>query len=377
MIRQQIRFCTSADGTRIAYALSGSGPPLLLTTSWVSHLEYATQMLPWNSWLEALSHEYTLLRYDTSGCGLSDRNVRSLDFEAAVADIEAVVRAAEFKHFSILGLCSGGPAAIVYAVRHPQQVADLVLYGTWGRGRFKRPDLPHEGEKGRLMLDLARVGWGQEGHAFLRAWASVFQPGGTPEHMRGWCTVQKASTDAGTAVELLRTSAEVDVLFTAARLRCPTLIMHAERDAVAPVHEGRLLAAKIPGARYVQLDSDNHILLAEESAWTRFLAEMRAFVLEGDEGADRTLFNDRLVSLTQRELQVLEGVARGLTNSQIAGELHVAEKTVRNNVSHILEKLSVPTRPRAIVLAREAGLGKGATTGPASRPSGAAGTAVS
>ena len=374
MIHQQIRFCSSADGTKIAYAVSGSGPALLLTTSWVNHLEYATQMLPWNSWLEALSREYTLLRYDTRGCGLSDRKVSTLGFESGVADVEAVVAAAGFKRFSMLGVCSGGPTAMVYAVRHPQQVSDLILYGTWGRGRFKRPDLPDETEKARVMLDLARLGWGQEGHVFLRAWASVFQPGGTTEHMRGWCALQKASTDAGTAGELLRTAAAVDVLAMAERLRCQTLIIHSERDAVAPVHEARLLAARIPGARYVELDSDNHILLAEESAWPRFLGEMRGFLLDGEASIDRAVFHDRLTALTAREAQILEGVARGLTNGEIASELCVAEKTVRNNVSRVLEKLAVQTRSRAIVLAREAGVGKGATPGPASRHAPSVGT---
>jgi DNA-binding CsgD family transcriptional regulator len=217
------------------------------------------------------------------------------------------------------------------------------------------------------MLDLARLGWAQEGHAFLRAWGSVFQPGGTPEHMRCWCELQKSSTDAGTAVELMRAAADVDVLNIAGRLRCRTLILHAERDAVAPLHEGRLLAAKIPGARYVLLDSENHILLAEEQAWARFLFEIRAFLHEGADHAELSALNSRLATLTPREAQVLEGVARGLGNVQIARELCISEKTVRNHVSRILEKLAVNTRSRAIVLAREAGFGRGAESGPVSR----------
>lgn len=366
-MHQRISFCTSADGTKLAYAISGSGPPLLLTTSWVNHLEYSARMLPWNSWLEGLSRDYTLIRHDTRGCGMSDRGVRDLSLANAVADIEAVVEAAGLRHFSMLGVCSGGPAAILYAVRHPQRVSDLVLYGTWGRGRFRRPELPHEIEKARVMLDIARLGWAQEGHAFLRAWASVFQPGGTAEHMRCWGELQKASAEAETAVELLRSTWESDVLDTAERLRCRTLIMHAERDAVAPVHEGRLLAGRIPGARYVLLDSENHILLAQEPAWTRFLSEMRSFLLEGTACDERSAIARRLASLTSRESEVLEGVARGLGNHQIAQELGISEKTVRNNVSRVLEKLDASTRARAIVLAREAGFGRGEHSGPVSR----------
>jgi pimeloyl-ACP methyl ester carboxylesterase/DNA-binding CsgD family transcriptional regulator len=366
-MHQKIRFCTSADGTKLAYAISGSGPPLFLTTSWVNHLEHSASMLPWNTWLEGLSRSYTLVRYDLRGCGMSDHGVRDLSFASTVTDIEAVVEAAGLERFSLLGVCSGGPVAIQYAVRHPQRVADLVLYGTWGRGRFRRPELPHESEKARVMLDLARLGWAQEGHAFLRAWASVFQPGGTAEHMRCWGELQKSSTDGGTAVELLRSSWEVDVLDVAERLRCRTLIIHAERDAVAPIHEGRLLAGRIPGARYVLLDSDNHILLAKEPAWLRFLSEMRSFLHEGMARDEGSALRNLVTTLTPRETQVLDGVARGLGNHQIAKEIGVSEKTVRNNVSRVLAKLDVNTRARAIVLAREAGFGKGDDSGHGSR----------
>ena len=194
---------------------------------------------------------------------------------------------------------------------------------------------------------------------------------------RGWCALQKLSTDAATAVELLRTAADADVLDQAARLRCRTLIVHAERDAVAPLHEARLLAARIPGARFVQLDSDNHILLADEPAWERFLAELRSFLHEGEDRDAHASFNGHLASLTHRETQVLDGVARGLGNVQIAVELGISEKTVRNNVSRILEKLAVATRPRVIVLAREAGFGRGPDPGPVSRRSASAGTNAS
>jgi DNA-binding CsgD family transcriptional regulator len=255
----------------------------------------------------------------------------------------------------------------VYCVRHPQQVTDLVLYGTWGRGRLRRPEKPNECEKARVMFDLCRLGWAQEGHAFLRAWASVFQPGGTAEHMRCWGELQKASTDAATAVQLMRAAAEVDVLDLAARIGCRTLIIHSDRDAVAPLDEAQRLAGRIPGARYVLLDSDNHILLAQEPAWMRFLSEIRSFLQEGSGRDERRGFDGRLASLTRREAQVLDAVARGLGNRQIATQIGVSEKTVRNNVSRIFEKLDVNTRARAIVLAREAGFGRGGEAGPASR----------
>jgi DNA-binding CsgD family transcriptional regulator len=181
--------------------------------------------------------------------------------------------------------------------------------------------------------------------------------------MRCWGELQKSSAGAATAVELLRCSWECDVLDMAERLCCRTLIVHAERDAVAPVYEGRLLAERIPGARYVLLDSENHILLAQEPAWMRFLSEMRSFLYEGTACDERSAIIRRLSTLTSREAQVLEGVARGLGNHQIAKEIGISEKTVRNNVSRLLEKLDVSTRARAIVLAREAGFGRAETLG--------------
>jgi pimeloyl-ACP methyl ester carboxylesterase/DNA-binding CsgD family transcriptional regulator len=366
-MNQQIRFCTSTDGTKIAYAISGEGPPLLMSMTWVTHLEHAARSLAWQGWLESLSHEYTLLRYDCRGCGLSDRQVRSQSFDAWVADLDAVVKAAGFNRFDMLGICSGGPVVIAYAARHPERVNKLVLYGTYGRGRFKRADVPDEAEKGRLLLAMTKLGWAQENHPFLKAWASSFQPGGTIEHLRSWCALQRASTCAETAVSMFQTVGDVDVRSMASQLRCPTLVLHAERDAVAPMDEGRLLAGIVPNARFVQLDSDNHILIPGEPAWTRFLSEIRGFLHVRNLDRDAGLLGDRFAALTQREVEILEGIAQGLDNTQIATDLGLSEKTVRNHVTRLFDKLTVNSRARAIVLARKAGFGQGNRPGPASR----------
>lgn len=366
-MNQQVRFCTSADGTKIAYAISGEGPPLLMSMTWVTHLEHAVNSLAWHGWLESLSREYTLLRYDCRGCGLSDRQVRSQSFDTWVADLEAVVGASGFERFDMLGICSGGPVTLAYAARHPERVNKLVLYGTYARGRFKRTELPNEAEKGRVMLDLTRLGWAQENHPFLQAWASAFQPGGTAEHFRSWCALQRASTCAENAVEMFRTVSNVDVRALASRVHCPVLILHAERDAVAPIEEGRLLAGSVPGARFVQLDSDNHILLSGEPAWKRFLSEIRGFLHASEEGRDASVLRERLAALTKREIEVLECVAQGLDNARIGAELGLSEKTVRNHITSLFDKLAVDTRARAIVYAREAGFGRGVKAGPVSR----------
>jgi DNA-binding NarL/FixJ family response regulator len=254
--------------------------------------------------------------------------------------------------------CWGGPIAIEYAVRHPERVSHLVLYGTYARGRLRRTDRPGEIEKARVLLELTRLGWAQEDHAFLQVWASKFQPGGTLEHLRSWCEQQRAATSADTAVRLLQIDMNVDVRETARKLACPVLMIHPERDAVVPIEEGRLLAGLIPDCRFVQLDTDNHMPLADEPAWSHVVGEIRRFLAEpaSCHAAGRNTLP--LGALTPRERAVLEGIARGLDNSELAASLQLSEKTVRNHITRVFDKICVEHRYQAIVLAREAGFGR-------------------
>jgi pimeloyl-ACP methyl ester carboxylesterase/DNA-binding CsgD family transcriptional regulator len=357
-MKQQVRFCTSADGTRIAYAMSGNGPPLLMSTTWLTHLEYQHRSLAWRPWLDALSQHYTLIRYDPRGCGMSDRAVADLSFESWMMDFEAVVAASGYQRFSLLGVCWGGPIAMAYAALHPQRISKLVLYGTYARGRLRRTGSPQEIEKARLLLELTQLGWAQENHAFLQVWATAFQPGGTMEHLRSWCEMQRISTSTEMAVALSRVSFDVDVSAMVPRIACPTLVIHADRDAVVPIEEGRIVDSLIADARFVQLDSDNHMLLPAEPAWARFLSELRGFLPEGINYRSASGEQVRLAALTARENDVLNALAQGQSNAQIADGLGRSEKTVRNHITHIFDKLSVQTRAQAIVLAREAGFGQ-------------------
>ena len=209
--------------------------------------------LAWQPWLDAFSSNHKLLRYDFRGCGLSDRDAGDLSFETWVRDFECVIEAASFRRFDLLATCWGCPVAIEYAARHPERVNRLILYGTYGRGRLVRSDRPKEADKARVLLDLTQLGWGRENHAFLQVWASHFQPGGTLEHLRSWCDQQSAATSAETAVRLLRIGWNSDVTDAARKIRCPVLMLHAERDAVVPIDEGRLLASLIPDCRFVPL----------------------------------------------------------------------------------------------------------------------------
>jgi pimeloyl-ACP methyl ester carboxylesterase/DNA-binding CsgD family transcriptional regulator len=356
-MNQDIRFCKSTDGVRLAYAVCGAGPPLVMSATWLTHLEHQWQSLAWRPWLETFSREHKLLRYDSRGCGLSDRDAGDLSFETWVQDFECVIEAAAFRRFDLLATCQGGPIAIEFAARHPERVNRLILYGTYARGRLRWTDQPNEIEKGRVLLDLTQLGWGQENHALLQVWASQFQPGGTLEHLRSWCDAQRAATSAETAVRLLRIGWNVDVRDAARKIKCPVLIVHPERDAVVPIDQGRLLASLIPDCRFVQLDSENHMLLADEPAWPRLLDEVRRFLAEPDAPTAAGRNELPLDELTPRERAVLEGIAEGLDNSEIATSLGLSEKTIRNHITRVFDKICVEHRYEAIVRAREAGLG--------------------
>lgn len=351
-MRQHVRFCKSFDGAEIAYAVSGSGPPVLMLPSWLSHLEYQWRSVAWRPWLEALSERYRLIRYDPRGCGLSDRNVDALSFDAWVADAAAVADAVGEDSFSLIGICQGGAIAVAYACRHASRVSRLVLYGTYARGRDRRGSIPLEPEKARVMLEMLRLGWGQEDSAFMRAFATQFQPEGGIEHLRSWCELQRRATSAENAVRMTEIMFDIDIRDLAAGIGCATLVAHPDRDAVVPAEEGRLLARTIPGAQFLSLDSPNHFILPEEPAWTVFREALHAF-LPAPVSEDGS-FGE----LSPREREVLHCLAQGHDNHQIAARLCIGEKTVRNHVSSIFSKLGISSRALAVVRAREAGFGK-------------------
>ena len=219
----------------------------------------------------------------------------------------------------MVGTCWGGPIAIEYAARHPEQVTHLVLYGTYARGTQRRGNSPNAEARARVMSDLTRLGWAQEDHAFLQLWASRFQPGGTLDHRRSWCEPMRAATCADTAIRLFQIAGDIDVREAARKIKCPVLIVHPERDVNVPIEEARLLASLIPHCRFVQLDTENHMPLADEPAWEQFVAEVRSFLARAGGGLPRATNACRSVTLTPRERAVLEGIAEGLDNAEIAG----------------------------------------------------------
>lgn len=357
-MQQEIRFCRAADGVRIAYATVGSGPPLVKAANYLTHLEHDWNGPVWRHWLRGLAHHYTLVRYDERGCGLSDRDVDDFSMDAWVRDLEAVVEALGLERFPVLGISQGASVAVAYAVRHPQKVSRLVLYGGYARGRFNREPTPEELLQAETMIDVIRVGWGKENPAFRQLFSTMLMPEGTPEQMDWLNELARISATPHKVAAMERAFYHIDVTDMALQVTAPTLVLHSRDDATIPFEEGRLLAVLIPGARFVPLDSRNHILLEHEPAWTRFLAELHAFL--GVAGPEEDVVDPQALfpELTPRELEVLELMAQGASNKTIAGQLVVTPKTVRNYVSRIYSKLGVATRARAIVLAREAGLGR-------------------
>ena len=349
--RQQIRFCTSHDGVRIAYASSGQGPPLVKVANWLSHLEFDWESPVWRPLLTELSRDRTLIRYDERGCGLSDWNVADLSFEAWVRDLETVVNAAGVDRFPLLGISQGASIAVAYAVRHPERVTHLILHGGYARGRLQRAVTQQQRDEAETMNKLAELGWGQENPAFRQFFTTQFIPGGSPEQHRWFNELERISTSPANAGRFMRVFNEINVVDLLPRVACPTLVLHSSRDARVPFDEGRLIAGLIPGARFVPLEGDNHLLLDTEPSWSRWLEELRAF-LPSVARADHAF-----AALTPRERDLLELIAQGRDNAQIAAKLGLSEKTVRNHITSIFAKLEVDNRARAIVLARNAGFG--------------------
>jgi len=276
---QVIRYCQSPDGVRIAYAIAGTGPPLLRAAHWMSHLQFAWESPVWRHWIDALSRTNTLVRYDERGNGLSDWDAAGLSFECMVADLESVADASGLGRFPLLGVSQSCAVSVAYAVRHPERLSCLVLYGGFARGWRRRGDA-HQADTHDAMTTLIREGWGMDNPAFRQLFTETFIPGASREQMTWFNDLQRVTATPLNASRLLQAFGDTDVSEWLARVRVPTLVLHARGDAAVPFDEGKRLAAGIPGARFVDLDSANHILLADEPAFGDFLRETRAFLAE-------------------------------------------------------------------------------------------------
>jgi pimeloyl-ACP methyl ester carboxylesterase/DNA-binding CsgD family transcriptional regulator len=349
-MNQQVRFCTSSDGVRLAYATSGNGPPLVRAPHWFTHLEHdwnSPAMMPWSA---GLSRAYSLLRFDQRGTGLSDRDVPVPTWKCHVEDLASVVDAARFDRFALIGLSQGAAFAIAYAAQHPERVSHLIICGGFVRGRKMRGVSDEEMETLQRLIEL---GWGGDDPSFRQVFTTRFMPDASLEAIHAFNDMMPLSASAQMAGRLHRANLYVDAREYAAQVKCPTLVLHAHGDMSIPFEEGRLIAGLIPGARFVSLETRNHLMTESDPAWRAFLAAMAEFYPPAGAAPSPGGFP----GLTPRETEVLELIAQGLDNAQIAARLDLSEKTVRNNITHIFDKIQVENRSQAIVRAREAGLG--------------------
>lgn len=276
-LRQEVHFCTTSDGVRIAYAEVGHGPPLIKAGNWLNHLEYDWKSPIWSPFLHTLAAERRLIRYDARGNGLSDWEVEDLSLEAFVRDLESVVEATGLDRFPLIGMSQGCAVSIMYAVRYPERVSHLVLYGGFARGRRKRGS-QEENARVDAVVTLIRQGWGQDNPAFRQMLTSLFMPDATAEQMRSFNDMQRITTSPENAARLRQSVDEIDVTELLARVNVPTLVLHSRNDAMQPFEEGRRIATGIRGARFVALESRNHMILQSDPVWSPFFDEIKHFL---------------------------------------------------------------------------------------------------
>jgi DNA-binding winged helix-turn-helix (wHTH) protein/predicted esterase len=267
---QAVTFCRTTDRVNLAVATAGEGPTLIRTVHWVTNID-----VDWNSpitgpLLRRLASKRRLVRYDGRGTGLSDRNVPYVSDATFMLDLEAVVRALELDRFSLLGISGGAATAIQYAVQHPDRVSKLVLFGGYPLGRSKR-GAPEEAEALVTMMNRPE---------YWRAFLSLFMPSGSAEEVNRLLADHQASVSPDVSKKIRLRVDEIDIVDLLPRVRVPTIIFHSRHDNVVPFEQGRLLAASIPNAKFIALESENHALLAREPAWTEFVTEMEKFLGE-------------------------------------------------------------------------------------------------
>jgi pimeloyl-ACP methyl ester carboxylesterase/DNA-binding CsgD family transcriptional regulator len=355
-MKQRIRFCKSRDEVRIAFATVGEGPPLMRVNNWFTHLELDWDNPVWRHWSQTLAEGRMLVRYDPRGSGLSDREVTDFSLDAMVTDLEAVADALKLHRFPLIGLCQGGAVAVAYAARHPERVSRLVLYDSYLHGAFVEDAGQKLAKQARAFSQMMEIGWGSKVGAFRELFANLLMPEGAGPELKWIGELQRRSASAPTACKLWNAFNTFDIRSHASKVTAPTIVFHVRGDAMVPFEAGRCLAAAIPNARFVPLEGKNHILRADEAAWMIFKKELNEF-LGADDLIDTTS-PEEFAALTAREKEILDGIARGQTNAQIAECLHITEKTVRNHVTSVFSKLGAQHRSQVIVMARKAGLGR-------------------
>ncbi len=355
VFKQDIRFAHSADGTRLAYASFGEGYPVVRAANWFTNIEYDWQTPMFRAWFDAFGSRYHYYRYDGRGTGLSERGDVEISLDRLVADLEAVVDSARLEKFALWGQSQGGAVSIAYAAKHPERVSHVVLLGAFSRGAMRRNPTQKQIEAMQAQVKLIEVGWGQEHEAFLQLFTSQIFPNATVEQQHSFNELQRRCCSPEHAARLVTAYYDIDASAYLAQVQCPVLVLHCRGDSRAPFEEeGLFIAGSIPNARMVPLEVPGHVPVPGEPAFDRVFEETDAFLpRRAATGSDKVFGH-----LTPREQGILDLIARGLDNLQVAAHLSISEKTVRNNITSIFDKLAVENRGQAIVKAREAGMGQ-------------------
>lgn len=338
--REVIRFCRSHDGVKIAYAVHGKGPPLILGKNWISHLQYDWDDPLLGHLLDALGRLVTVVRYDERGYGLSDWEPENFSLESRLGDLEAVVTAAGFDRYAVMAMGQTGQVAISHAAQHPERVTRLILNGTFAgvteeyRSKFE--------EYFATLVQIVRFGWTLPDSRFRRVFSESMVPGATESQKRWIDELQPLVTSKDTAIAAAQVRQKANVMNLLVDVEVPTLVLHARGNRMAPFEQGRLMAAHIPDSHLVALESENMSPLAGEPAWQVWLEEVAGF-LEPDRASlpSRPARSELAERLTEREIELLHLVADGLTNDEIAGQLMLSARTVERHLSNIYRKLGV------------------------------------
>ena len=350
-MEQELRFLRMPDGVNICCAKTGEGPPLVKAPNWLSHAGFDRNSPVWRHWWQELSRNHRFVRFDQRGCGLSDWQAADMSFNAWVTDLEEVVDALKLDRFALLGMSQGGAVAVEYAARHPERVTHLVLAGAFAQGWAKRGQPSRDSQ---ALLTLIIEGWGSDNPAYRQIFTSQFMPDATADQMNWFNELERVSASPENAVRLWSEVGSIDVVDRLASIAVPTLVFHSQNDARVPFEQGRLIAATIPGARFIPLESNNHILLETEPAWQVFVSEKQRFLGEGL--VANNLPAAGVPRLTPREMSVLRLIAAGKTDREIANELSLSVRTVGNHVKKILDKTDSPNRTAAAMHAMRLGI---------------------
>jgi pimeloyl-ACP methyl ester carboxylesterase/DNA-binding CsgD family transcriptional regulator len=341
---QEIRFCRAGDGTRLAYAIHGSGPPLVVVSCWLSHLQYDWQSPVWRHFLDDLGRIATVIRYDERGYGMSDWDVDDFSLPARLGDLESVLAATGFERFALLGMSGGSSVAMAYAIAHPERVNRLVLYGTvLGRPPIWTDEQWVTEETYRSMI---QVGWARDDPEFRRFFTRRFIPDATEQQMRWFDDLQRMSTSSRNMLASRISRQQEDIADDLPRIAAPTIVLQARGDRAAVFENAVSVSSLIPGARLVPMESNNHILLADEPAWGVFLDEVTAFLEPERRAFAEQARGERAVvePLSARELDVLRLAAEGQTNEEIATALTLSPRTVERHLSNVYGKLGLTGR---------------------------------